>query len=218
MYKQNKTILIIGVILIAVLIFAFVIRNNNLPNQPGQPNQINQGDHVFGLADAPVKIMIYSDFECSFCAKFADTIKQVEQEFKDKVVITYRHYPLGGHPQANSAALASECAAEQDKFWEMHDKLFADNLAGRMGIDQFKIDAVDLGLDANQFNQCLDSAKYQDKIDRQMSQGKQAGVTGTPTSIINGNIYPGAYPFEDFATTDNQPAKGLKSIISDLLK
>lgn len=229
MSKQNKTILIIAVIFIVAVSLIFIVnKNKNQQNQPGrvqgneynvsQLRPIDQTDHIRGDINASVKMIVYSDFKCLFCAQFTDTIKKVEQEFKDKVAIAFRHYPLSSHSEANQAALASECAAEQGKFWQMHDKLFADNVAGRMSSEQFKKDAVDLGLDQVKFSQCLDSGKYQDRVYQEMLEGKNAGVTGTPTSFVNGNIYPGAYPFEDFTAPDGQPEKGMKSIISELLK
>ena len=145
-------------------------------------------------------------------------MKEIEENFKDNVAITFKHYPLFGHPDAEQAAEASECAGEEGKFWEMYDKLFADNQAGRMSAEQYKIDAVDLGLNQEQFNQCLDSSKYKNKIIEQIAEGNEAGVTGTPTIFVNGNIYPGAYPFEDFVAPDGRQEKGMKSIISELLK
>lgn len=219
MSKQNKIILVIAIILIVAGLILMVRENKPPQNNNGQTvRPIDQTDHIRGDINAPVKMIVYSDFECPFCAQFANTIKKVEQEFKDKVAIAFRHYPLPGHPDAKQAAEASECAAEQSKFWEMHDKLFADNVAGRMSSEQFKKDAADLGLDQVKFSQCLDSGKYQDRVYQEMLEGKNAGVTGTPTSFVNGNIYPGAYPFEDFTAPDSQPEKGMKSIISELLK
>lgn len=212
MSKQNKTILIM-----AAIVLALAAGCKKLPPD-GKLGPIDSADHTLGRLEAPVQMIVYSDFECPFCAQFAATMKKVEENFKDKVVIAFRHYPLAGHPQARKAAEASECASEQGKFWQMHDKLFADNLAGRLGIEQYKQDAADLGLDAVNFSQCLDSGKFKDKVAEVMAKGNQAGVTGTPTSFINGNIYPGAYPFEDFTGPDGRPEKGMKSIINELLK
>lgn len=218
MSKQNKTLLIIAIILtVAGLIF--MARAGKAPGDDNETvKPIDQADHILGDLNAPVQMIIYSDFECPFCAEFAQAMKQAEEYFKDKAVIAFRHYPLPGHAQAAKAAEASECAAEQGKFWPMHDKLFADNVASRLGVEQFKKDAADLDLDMVRFNQCLDSGKYEDKVAEQKAEGKGAGVTGTPTSFINGQIYIGAYPFEDFTGADGKVEKGLKSLISELLK
>jgi len=218
MSKQNKIFLIIVIILVVAGLI-LMARESKAPQNNGQTlRPIGQTDHVWGDVGAPVAIIVYSDFECPFCSKFAETMKQIEENFKDKVAITFRHYSLPGHPDAEKAAEASECAAEQGKFWEMYDKLFADNVVGRMSADQFKKDAADLDLSQEQFNQCLDSGKYKNKIAEQKLEGNKAGVTGTPTIFVNGNIYPGAYPFEDFTSPDGRQEKGMKSIISEWLK
>lgn len=218
MFKKNKTILIVAaIIVIAALIY--LVKNNQTENNGAESKlrPIDSTDHIIGDLGAPVQMIIYSDFECPYCAQFANTVKTINQEFGNKVAIAFRHYPLAGHKQAAEAAEASECAAEQGKFWGMYDKLFTDNTAGKMSKEQFEQDAVDLGLNKDQFNQCLDSGKYADKVKTLKEEGDEAGVTGTPTSFINGNIYPGAYPFEDFTASDGAQEKGMKSIIIKLL-
>ncbi len=176
----------------------------------------DETDHIWGDLDAPVQLIIYDDFECPFCARFYDTVNQIKEYFGNKVVVVFRHFPLRFHPNAMNAALASECAAEQGKFWEMYDKIFADNKARRLSVEQFKKDAKDLGLDLVKFNQCLDTKKYKDKIERQMLEGRNAGVTGTPGNFINGRPLPGAYPFEDFERMGKK-VDGMKSIIESYL-
>jgi len=223
MLKQKKIILIILVMALAVMAGCTKSPTNNQGQAGDQYNvekvsPINMADHLLGSLDAPVQMIIYSDFECPFCAGFSQTVKQIEQEFGDKVAIAFRHYPVPGHQDAVKAAQASECAAEQGKFWEMHDKLFADNIAGRLILEQYQKEAINLGLDTVEFNDCLASDQYESKVTEMAARGAAAGVTGTPTSFINGNIYPGAYPFEDFTAPDGQPEKGMKSIISELLK
>jgi len=227
MSKQNKVLSIAVVLIILIIGIGWMLNNktvqkpldngqdNNYNVQPVKP--LNVDDHLWGNAEAPVKIIVYSDFECPFCAAFHDTLQQVKDEFKDQVEIAFRHYPLASHPEALKAAEASECAAEQGKFWEMYNQLFIDNKAGIMTPDQFKKDAVDLGLDQAQFNQCLDTDKFKNKVTAQMLGGKNAGVNGTPTFFVNGQIYVGAYPFRDFTGNDGKPEKGLESIIKEIL-
>jgi protein-disulfide isomerase len=174
---------------------------------------IDESDHIWGDLNAPVKLIIYDDFQCPFCARFYDTVEEIKKEFGDKVVIAFRHFPLRFHLHAYPAALASECAAEQGKFWEMYAKLFADNKAGRLDKNQFKQDAVDLGLDQAKFNQCLDTEKYKDKIQAQMVEGRNFGVNGTPGNFINGEPVPGAIPFEDFTDSSGRQREGVRKII-----
>lgn len=178
---------------------------------------IDENDHVKGNIDAPVQMIIYDDFECPFCAGFAKTVDQIVENFGDQVVVAFRHFPLRFHPNAISAALASECAAEQDEFWAMHDLLFADNLAGEMSIEEFKKDAEELDLNSTQFNDCLDSEKYMDKVQEHIEEGKQFGITGTPANFINSIPYPGAIPFEDFTDSQGRERSGMKSIIENKL-
>ena len=180
---------------------------------PGVVPAINKNDHFFGDISAPIQLIIYDDFECPFCARFNDTVGEIKNYFKDKVVVIFRHYPLRSHPNALPAALASECAHEQGKFWEMHDKIFLANKEGKLSLDQYQSDAKDLELDIAQFNQCLETEKYKDKIQAQWLEGKNAGVSGTPGNFVNGESVPGAYPFEDFKDQGGNIQEGMKSII-----
>ena len=134
-------------------------------NQPAfqSVKAVDQADHVWGDITAPVQLIVYNDFDDSFCFEFYNTIKQIRQEFASQTVVAFRHFPQTIHPYAAPAALAAECAAEQDKFWQMSDKLFIDNKAGKMNLGQFRKDAIEIGLDAAKFNQCLETEKYKDR-------------------------------------------------------
>lgn len=177
------------------------------PTQPtAQPNApsidmatLIDDDHVKGDSDAPVTIVEWSDFECPFCARFyRDTLAQIESEYIDtgKVKLVYRDFPLGFHAQAQKSAEAAECAGEQDKFWEMHDILFEQGVAG--GVDSFKQFASDIGLNTAEFNECLDSGSMAAEVAKDMRDGQAVGITGTPGFIINGKKVSGAQPFSAF--------------------
>lgn len=187
----------------------------NTPN--GEVKAISESDHIIGDLKAPVQMIVYSDFECPYCANFAETVKTIVKEFGDKIVIAYRHFPLSSHQYAVPAAIASECAAEQGKFWEMHDKIFAANAAQKLNVMQLKEDAADLGLNRVKFNQCLETEKYKDKVTRDMLDGRNAGATGTPTTFLNGLTLPGAYPFNDFTDSGGYARKGMKTLIEKAL-
>jgi len=229
------TIFILLVILTSVMFLS--LRNNKIKNinlnyhnnyrKNSKKNEeiksimvkpINKDDNYQGNLDAPVQLIIYCDFECPFCLRFLDTINKVKEEFKDKVVIAYRHYILDTHENSFSAALASECAAEQGKFWDMHDKLFQDNNENNFNIDEFKKDAQDLGLEKLKFENCLENEKYKDKIKSQMEEAKNIGVIGTPHIFINGENVIGAYPFEDFIFSNGDKEQGVKNIILKYIK
>lgn len=180
--------------------------------QPVRP--IEKGDHYQGKLDAPIQFIVYSSFECPFTSQLNETIGQIRREFGDKVVVAFRHFILRGDNSAMPAALAAECAAEQGKFWEMHDKLYADNEARIIGAERFKIYAAELELDADKFNECVDEEKYADKINNQISESESFGVIGTPTSFVNGEQAIGAVPFNDFVHSDGRAGEGMKSVIT----
>lgn len=165
----------------------------------GQLAAATNEDHVRGdLKKAEVVIIEYSDFECPFCSRHHPTMLQVMEEYGDKVAWVYRHFPLSFHPQAEPAALASECAAEQGKFWEYADELFAnqDSLAA----GYYSTLAAELGLNQGKFDDCFESKKYQAEVDGDTSSGATAGVSGTPATFINGQMISGAVPFASLKT------------------
>jgi protein-disulfide isomerase len=160
---------------------------------------ITDTDIKIGNPDAKVKIMEFSDFQCPYCKAFHPSVQKAIQEYGDKILYVYKQFPLSFHSQANNAALASECAAEQGKFLAYANNLFDQQTTwGKTtGTQSFKNYAVKLGLNASQFNQCLDSKKYQDKISNNLKEGQNFGVSGTPATFINSQFESGAV---DYAT------------------
>lgn len=150
-----------------------------------------------GPEDAPVTIVEFSDFECPFCSRVLPTLEQVEENYGDQVRIVFRQFPLNIHPNAQKAAEASLCAHDQGKFWEMHDAMFADQQ--NLGVANLKAKAQEIGLDGEQFDQCLDSGKYADEVAADMRAGVEAGVSGTPALFVNGQLVAGAVPYEQLA-------------------
>jgi len=159
---------------------------------------ISDSDHVKGKEDSKVQVIVYTDFECPFCAKHYDSMDILMKKYADKVAFTVRHYPLNFHPEAQKAAEASECAAEQGKFYQMYDAIFAANKAKKMSVDAWKAEAKKLGLNTTKFNDCLDSGKYAQKVAEDTAGGMKAGVEGTPATFINGVLVSGAQPEEAF--------------------
>ncbi len=169
------------------------------PAPTGAVPAVSDEDHILGDKNAPVTIIEYSDFECPFCGQFHPTMQQVMKEYPTQVRWIFRHFPLSFHPNAQPSANASECAAEQGKFWEFADQMFA-NQKG-LNDEFYKKVAGDLKLNMNQFNTCLTSGKYKDKVATQAQEGGAAGVSGTPGSFVigkDGSAVPirGALPFE----------------------
>lgn len=150
-----------------------------------------------GPADAPVTIVEFSDFQCPFCSRMIPTLEQVKAKYGDKIRLVFRQFPLNIHPDAQKAAEASLCANEQGKFWELHDAMFENQK--QLAPENLKAKAAELGMNAEQFNSCLDSGKFAAEVATDMSEGIVAGVTGTPAIFINGRFISGAVPFEEIA-------------------
>jgi protein-disulfide isomerase len=173
--------------------------------QPPQPQRIEvslDDDPVKGSPNAKVTIVVFSDFQCPFCQRFAlQTLPQIEEKYikTGKVKLVYRDFPLSFHQYAQKAAEAAECADEQGKFWEYHDILFQKlSEWAAVGESKFKEYAQQLGLDTQKFNQCLDSGKYASEVQKDYNDGLKYGVSGTPTFFINGIKVIGAQPYSVF--------------------
>lgn len=178
---------------------------------------IDQTDQVWGDLSAPVHLIVYTDFDCPFCADFAQTVAGVQEEFGQQVAITLRHYYLPTHRYALTTALAAECAAEQDQFWPMQEKLFANYGQKVNDTEELLSLAKELKLDIKKFQTCLEEEKYKDKILEQLAEAKTFGVEGTPTSFLNKMILPGAYQLADFSDPTGQTYPGLRSLIKKAL-
>jgi protein-disulfide isomerase len=159
-----------------------------------------------GPAKAPVQIIEFSDFECPFCFRVNPTVAEVLSTYGERVRLVYRHLPLPNHPNARPAAEASACANEQGRFWEYHDRLFANQ--SKLTAPDLKQHAADLGLDATKFNACVDSRKFQKDVDADLDTAQLLGVSGTPHFFINGRPLSGAQPLESFkAIIDEELAR-----------
>ena len=164
-----------------------------------------------GPANAPVTIVEFSDFECPYCGGLYPTLKQVEKNYPQQVRVVYRQFPLTNiHPYAQKAAEASLCANAQKKFWEFHDSMFEKQR--ELSIADLKQRAVDLKLDTQEFNQCLDSGRHAAAIQADIQEGAKHGVTGTPALFINGRLLSGNQPYAEIRDVieDELQRKGLK--------
>ncbi len=142
-------------------------------------------DPVKGEKDAKLALIEFSDYQCPFCARhIRETVKQVEKEYINtgKIKHIFMDFPLDFHKQAFKAAEAADCAGEQGKFWQMHDRLFENQKA--LSPEDLLKHAEAIGIDMAQFKQCLDSGKYADEIKKDIAEAQKAGVTGTPTSLL----------------------------------
>jgi len=165
-----------------------------MPEEP--PVEVAATGPSKGPANAPVTIVEFSDFQCPFCSRANPAIEQVLATYKDQVRVVFRDFPLPFHDKAQKAAEAGHCAAEQGKFWEMHDQMFANQQA--LDVDALKGYAKTVGVDEAKFAECLDGDKMAELVKKNMADGEEAGVSGTPAFFINGKMLSGALPFEDF--------------------
>ncbi len=173
-------------------------------------------DPVLGSADARVLMIEFGDYQCPSCRMFwKDVEPRLKKDYIDtgKVKLVFRDFPLTQiHPEAMLAAMAVDCAGEQNKYWEYHDKVYREQY--NKGDDVIRFKAADLKkwakdtkLDQARFDQCLDSEKYKSEVLKDRMDGEAAGVQGTPTFFINGRVMGGAQQYPEY-----------KKVIDDLLK
>jgi protein-disulfide isomerase len=164
--------------------------------------------HFEGDPDAPITLIEFSDFQCPFCGRFAeDAGRQIREQYvsSGEVRIGHVHFAFLG-PESLWAAEATECAAEQGKFWEYHDYLFTHQNGENRGAfnkDALKGFAVQLGLDTVMFNTCIDTQKYVDTVVNETEWAQSVGVQSTPTFVINGFPVIGAQPINVFEEVFN---------------
>jgi protein-disulfide isomerase len=178
------------------------------PETPHIEVTYSSEDPMIGPKTAPITIIEFTDFQCPYCKRSQDTLKQVETTYGDKVKVIERQYPLPFHNRAKPAAEAALCAKEQGKFWEMHDKLFPSQSLEDADIQRF---AKEVGLKEKKFNQCLADHKYAARIETDIADGQRFGVRGTPHFFINGRPISGAQPFEAFKTAIDEELAKTKS-------
>lgn len=159
---------------------------------------------VKGPAEATVTMVEFSDFQCPFCARSTPLIDQVIQAYPKELKFVYKEFPLPMHPNAMPASRAAVAAQRQGKYWEMHDKLFANQQA--LQPDNFKQYAQELGLDVAKFEQDMNSPDVQGQIAEDMQLARQSAVSGTPTLFLNGK------------KVQNRSFEGLKQMIDEALQ
>jgi protein-disulfide isomerase len=151
---------------------------------------------IRGTADAPVTIVEFSDFQCGFCFRANPTLAKLLERYPGKVRLLFKHSPIEGHTAAPLAHRAAFAAHQQGKFWEMHDRIFANQRT--MDRETLLAYSRDLGLDAARFTADLDGPRSQAALERDQAEAAKAGVDGTPTFFINGTPLVGAQPLEAF--------------------
>jgi len=177
--------------------------DNNALTEPTPGITVLADDHIRGAKNPKVLLVEYSDFQCPYCQKFKPTMTQILANYPNEIAIVYRHFPLSFHQNAQISAEASECAGEQNKFWEMHDVLFEKGQSDGTGLNKadLKQYAKDLKLNTIKFNDCLDTNKYKGEVTEDYSSGTSAGISGTPGTVMIApdgaqRLISGAVPYE----------------------
>jgi protein-disulfide isomerase len=158
--------------------------------------------HLSGPADARVKLVVFSDFQCPFCRDLAPILNQVRNQFPHEVALGFHHFPIESHRRAFPAALAAECAAEQGKFWEYHDKLFAEG--GDLSDSKLLALADSLSLDQKRFAECLKSEKPKQRVEASRRDAANSGLEGVPAVFLNGLRVEGPLDYENLVRKINE--------------
>ena len=225
---QNPYIVPLSILIAGALIAGAVVYSNRASNSEGAGAVLaNAGDGgtkadvapmpdddpVLGNPDAPVTVIEFSDFQCPFCGRFH---KVIEKQLIDKYVKTgkvkfvYRDFAFLGE-ESQWAAEAAECADEQGKFWDYHDYLFEHQNGENQGAFEkenlIKFASI-LGLDMTKFKECVDSGKFTQEVRKDMEDGQQSGVRGTPATFIGGKMISGAQDISVFQSAIEEAMKG----------
>lgn len=168
------------------------------PRRPTFPVEVGNAP-MMGAKDAKVTIVEFSDFQCPFCAKGADILKEIKKKYGNKVKVAFKNFPLPFHNHAEQAAVAGLCANEQgsDYFWKMHDEMFANQ--DSLDAEGLKKTAKKIGLKSDAFEKCLTENKFLAQVKADMEEGKNVKVKSTPTFFINGQLINGAQPMDVFS-------------------
>jgi protein-disulfide isomerase len=188
---------LIGIIVVVLFGGAFWL-SSNAAERNNEGVEIMQ--HFKGAAEPTVTLVEYSDFQCPACQSFQPAINEMLERYGDRVRLEYKHFPLPFHQFAQPAAVAAEAAGQQGKFFEYHDLLFENqanwsNAAAPTAL--FVSYAEELELDIEQFRRHMNSSLLRDKVRDELAEGRERGVTGTPTFFLNGEVMQ-IQTFEDF--------------------
>jgi protein-disulfide isomerase/rhodanese-related sulfurtransferase len=214
--RVNVALLVVAVALGAPA-FYWLSRHGELPPlQQASREAINArlvraDSHTTGNPDAAVTVVEFGDFECPVCGAEEPTVRELRQKYANRIRFVFRQFPIMSlHPQAEKAAEASECAAEQGKFWEAVEKLYAEQ--SDLSEPALMRDAADLGLDQARFGQCLQSGAEAERVRRDLEDGHALHVDRTPTFFVNGHMAAGEIPLEQFAQLIDRALKAPESV------
>jgi protein-disulfide isomerase len=224
MSNENKILIGIGIVtLVLVVVAVFSLggskglsgNDDTTDKTPKDMKVLIKSDsHVDGPANAKVSIVEFGDFQCPACGSAYPVVSQIEQNYKGKIKLVFRQYPLPVHKNAKVAAEAAEAAGAQGKFFEMYHKLYDNQKSwsdSNNALDEFFVGyAKDIKLDVNKFTAEVKASKYATKIQNDINDGNAVGVQATPTFYINGVEQVGGLPYDDFKTKVDEALKNAK--------
>jgi protein-disulfide isomerase/uncharacterized membrane protein/rhodanese-related sulfurtransferase len=206
---RTNFILCVVALLVGVPAFILLSRHGGLPPVPQASSQallehlVRPESHVAGSLNAPLTIVEFGDFECPACSLSEQAARQIRAQYGDRIRFVFRQFPLSKiHPQSEKAAEASECAAEQGKFWEAVEKLYAEQ--ADLSVGALQRYARELGLDQSRFNQCLASGETASRVQQDLADGHALNVAGTPTFFIGQKMIVRPLDFATFSQLVDQ--------------
>lgn len=204
---SGETKLFLGIILVTILIIGgaifFFAKKESAPPL-SKTDLITPDAHTYGNASASAFLVEFSDFQCPACGVYEPIVRQIRETYKDRLVLAYRQFPLTQHEHADKAAKASEAAANQNKFWEMHDALF--NKQADLSDPTIAGIVTELQLNADQFNKDINEASIAAVVQHGIDDGTRFGVDSTPTFFLNGKKLQISGP-QDLLTAVQQTVK-----------
>ena len=198
----TRYIVIIAAVAVLVVGLLVALNGNTSPSAtvtelPYPTGVTPEGEPYKGSPDAPLQLVEYSDFLCSHCRNFADTLNKLGPDYLEtgRLQVVFRNFAFLDPVVSDQAAQAAECALDQgaDKFWQYHDLLFASQGGGLAAYSGSQLEAYarQVDLDVSAFNSCLQSGAKADQVQADLEEGQSQGVTGTPTWFLNGQMVPG---------------------------
>lgn len=185
---SKRFLLVFGIML---AIFAGILLFKNDANAPTTGGQLT--NHTYGEGQSGVTLMEYGDFQCPACYAYFPLVSEVKEKYKDQITFQFRHFPLvSAHRNAMAAHRAAEAASRQDKFWEMHDLLYANQKSwqdSNNAAQVFEGYATQIGLDIDKYKQDVTDASTAANVQADFKEGQDVGVQGTPTFFIDGKKY-----------------------------
>jgi len=211
---RTHLVLWVAALVLGTPAFILLAKHGELPDAPEASEKalaehlVRPDSHMTGNLSAPLTIVEFGDFECPACGISEEAASQIRAQYGDRIRFVFRQYPLTKiHPSAEKAAQASECMAEQGKFWEGVEKLYSRQ--NDLSVEGLKRYAGELGLDQNRFNRCLDSGETASRVKRDLADGHALKVVGTPTFFIGRKMEFRPLDFDTFARLVNQELSGL---------